>query len=207
MSGKPRLCPHEVLGISKCKECDRKYAKKYEIKNKEKREAYRRNPEVRRHRKKYMQNYVKRVDVVGKLKKYHKKYNAKYEKKLETKEYRKEWRVEHPKEFWASSTLSYHKRKEHKIEITKKQIYGFINNIENCTICGKELNFLPYKNHGKRTGPISNSPSLDRVDNEKIIKLNNIQILCYECNTTKGKRTMKEFIDYCKKVTLKYSKI
>jgi hypothetical protein len=43
----------------------------------------------------------------------------------------------------------------------------------------------------------SNSPSLDRLDNESVIRRDNILILCYKCNATKRYRTLREFLDYC----------
>lgn len=49
------------------------------------------------------------------------------------------------------------------------------------------------------------SPTLDRLDNEQIIRSDNILILCYQCNATKRDRTLKEFLDYCRAVSVKFT--
>jgi hypothetical protein len=48
------------------------------------------------------------------------------------------------------------------------------------------------------------SPTLDRLDNEKVIRSDNILILCYQRNATKRDRTLKEFLDYCWAVAKKF---
>jgi hypothetical protein len=50
----------------------------------------------------------------------------------------------------------------------------------------------------------SNSPSLDRLDNEDVIRKDNILILCYKCDATKRDRTMEEFLSYCGAVVSKF---
>ena len=48
------------------------------------------------------------------------------------------------------------------------------------------------------------SPTLDRLDNEKVIRTDNVLILCYQCNATKRDRTLKEFLEYCRAVDKKF---
>lgn len=48
------------------------------------------------------------------------------------------------------------------------------------------------------------SPTLDRLDNEEVIRSDNVLILCYKCNATKRDRTLKEFLDYCRVVVTKF---
>lgn len=43
------------------------------------------------------------------------------------------------------------------------------------------------------------SPTLDRLNNEDFINLDNIQILCCQCNNFKRDRTIPELIEWCKK--------
>ena len=50
----------------------------------------------------------------------------------------------------------------------------------------------------------NNSPTLDRLDNEKVIRNDNVLILCYKCNATKRDRTLKEFLDYCRAVATRF---
>jgi hypothetical protein len=54
--------------------------------------------------------------------------------------------------------------------------------------------------HGRK----DNSPALDRKSNQKILNIDNVQILSDKCNATKHNRTMKEFIEYCKIVYFKF---
>ena len=49
----------------------------------------------------------------------------------------------------------------------------------------------------------SNNPTLDRFDNEKVIRKGNVVILCYRCNATKRDRSMGEFLLYCNSVVAK----
>lgn len=41
--------------------------------------------------------------------------------------------------------------------------------------------------------------SLDRINNETVIRNDNIQFICKDCNTTKGPRSHAEFIAYMKR--------
>ena len=56
------------------------------------------------------------------------------------------------------------------------------------------------------TGRNDNSPTLDRVNNENILTLDNTWIICSRCNATKHNRTMKEFINYCTMISDKFRK-
>lgn len=49
-----------------------------------------------------------------------------------------------------------------------------------------------------------NSPTLDRLDNESVIRKDNVATLCYRCNATKRERTLKEFLEYCNAVVTKF---
>ncbi len=70
---------------------------------------------------------------------------------------------------------------------------------EMCYICDMQLNW-ELGNKGKIK---SNSPTLDRLDNEKVIRKDNVVILCYRCNATKCDRSMGEFLLYCYSVVAK----
>ena len=69
-----------------------------------------------------------------------------------------------------------------------------------CFICGAVLDWQ-LGNKGRMK---SNSPTLDRVDNENVIRKNNILILCYKCNATKRDRTFEEFVEYCDAAARKF---
>lgn len=100
----------------------------------------------------------------------------------------------HPRDRWARNSLYTHRAKGFDVKIKPPELFAKALNTNNCEICGREL--LYYK--GGRNGPSINSASLDRMNNEEIITSENILILCWGCNVTKGPRTMREFHEYCK---------
>jgi hypothetical protein len=109
------------------------------------------------------------------------------------------WKHQNPIKSWCISTKANHRRRGNIINITTLELFEFAKEKKMCAICGDALNWEP--NIHKKI--VSNSPSLDRTNNEMILNLSNIQIVCYRCNASKGSRTMQEFIDYCKQV-IKY---
>jgi hypothetical protein len=93
-------------------------------------------------------------------------------------------------------TLHRHRYKGIEIHISSKELFEFIQDKNTCAICGKTLN---WSRNGKKGGA-HDSPTLDRINNENYIDLNNIQILCYQCNVGKQKMTNGEYINQCKMV-------
>jgi len=96
---------------------------------------------------------------------------------------------------WTSYTLSSHKQRGYEIQIDLDEMYAKALLSFNCTICNCELDW----NKGKEKFQ-ENSPTLDRVDNENVLRLDNIQIICHRCNRMKGTMALAEFIGYCEKV-------
>jgi len=45
---------------------------------------------------------------------------------------------------------------------------------------------------------------LDRLDNENVIRSDDVLILCYQCNATKRDRKLNEFLDYCNAFVTKF---
>ena len=111
-------------------------------------------------------------------------------------------RAEKPREYWAYSTMCGHRRRGCTVFIERKQLIELAYKTDKCMICGIDLD---WDSIGKGGVPQKNSPSLDRVNCDKILVLNNIQIVCNLCNLTKNSRTMDEFISYCKLVTDRYT--
>jgi hypothetical protein len=104
-----------------------------------------------------------------------------------------------PRILWAHLCLGNHRYNGFDVQLTKQDLAEMALKTDKCTICDVTLAW------GYRNGKIlRNSPSLDRINNEKEIRIDNVQILCSYCNRTKIQRTMKEFIDYCKHVAAKY---
>jgi len=110
-------------------------------------------------------------------------------------------RKNNPIRVWCNSTLYHHKKEGFNICITQEELKHIAKETLVCNICGCVLNWTPYTSNGKTQ---QNSPSLDRINNDTIITKENIQIICHQCNRTKGERTMEEFINYCKMVVNKY---
>lgn len=95
---------------------------------------------------------------------------------------------------WAQGTIRHHKDNGIKIEINVKELEELAINTKYCPLCGCELK----RNNG--IGPNNTSPTLDRVNGEKVIKKDNIMIMCHKCNATKRDRSLSEFIQYCEHI-------
>jgi hypothetical protein len=102
---------------------------------------------------------------------------------------------------WAVRTLINHRNKGYKMLITIDELCNYASLINNCEYTGIELNWF---SKGKCN---FNSPSLDRVDNEKEIRLDNIRIVSHRANTMKGNLTFKEYIQYCKHMIDKFGSV
>jgi len=115
------------------------------------------------------------------------------------KEHRRDFRIENVHRLWAMGTIRSHNnsKKGYTILLSVVVLTELAKNTRICYYCGCELDWTPLK--GKLN---MNSPTLDRRNNEKEIRLDNINIICTLCNTTKQDRTEKEFIEYCKRIAL-----
>jgi len=51
------------------------------------------------------------------------------------------------------------------------------------------------------------SATLDRINNENHMSIDNVQILCHSCNTAKGTKPMEEYIDHCKFIANKFAMV
>jgi hypothetical protein len=126
------------------------------------------------------------------------------------------WRIKNPEKFKAIHKKYYttkdnrknycsaaiqHKRnsKKYEVIITSKELLAIAISTVYCPICGTKINY----ERGKCK--ISHdSPSLDRINNEKILTKENCWIICQRCNTTKSDRSMNDFIEYCNTVIKKF---
>ena len=66
-------------------------------------------------------------------------------------------------------------------------------NVKNCQLCGQELDWSANKKYMH-----DNSPSIDRINNDNVITIDNIQLICVRCNTMKSHYTMNNFLMKCK---------
>jgi 5-methylcytosine-specific restriction endonuclease McrA len=112
----------------------------------------------------------------------------------------KKWRNKYPLYSWIHTSRDKHKRNGYIITFTSKEFVEKFKHITNCPYCGINLDFTP--NSLKQ---LCNRPTLDRINNENIMTLENVQILCHTCNTAKGSMPHKIFINYIKKIVSRCS--
>lgn len=100
----------------------------------------------------------------------------------------------YPKRSFCTDTIGRHRRWGYIVEITPKQLYEKIKDVEKCPVCGRQIDWT----YGNKGGyPNIASPSLDIINPKDTMNINNVQILCFLCNTAKGSAPMNDFIkDY-----------
>ena len=98
---------------------------------------------------------------------------------------------------WATSSIRHHEKRGFDMNVTITELSEHAKTITHCPMCGIELKWY-YGNLSP------NSPTVDRVDSNNTLDMNNIQIICHRCNMAKRDRTMKEFVEYCKMVVEKF---
>ena len=104
--------------------------------------------------------------------------------------------------FWAQTSIYKHRKKGYKISLTIDEVCQMAKISQFCQICGIKLDWkFGTKGIGKNK---PNSPSIDRINNEKELRKDNIMIICRKCNSTKSDRTFIGFINYCKLVVDKF---
>jgi len=107
----------------------------------------------------------------------------------------------YPYKCWARVTLTNHKTNGFDVRLTRSELETLARKTTNCHICGTQLDWI------NRTKTNPSSPTLDRVDNSKIISKATSQIVCLRCNMAKCNMKMKKFIDYCEMVATKFANL
>lgn len=116
------------------------------------------------------------------------------------KEQDREYSRRNPRRRWSTACLAGHRRKWYEIEISFEELCEIASRTDFCFICGASLDWqLGNKGHMH-----NRSPTLDRLDNENVIRSDNVLILCYRCNATRRDRTLNEFLNYCNAVVTKF---
>lgn len=116
------------------------------------------------------------------------------------RQYYKDYARKNPRRRWAIACLAGHKRRGYTIEIASRELYQMALNTDSCFICGCRLDW----GLGDKGRMNKWSPTLDRLDNERVIRRTNIAILCHGCNATKRERTLREFYEYCRAVAARF---
>jgi hypothetical protein len=93
-----------------------------------------------------------------------------------------------------------HRRRGYATELAYNELCEVALKRDACFVFGAMLDWqLGNKGHMN-----SRSPTLDRLDNESVIRRDNILILCYKCNATKRDGTSRELLDYCEAVVRRF---
>ena len=100
---------------------------------------------------------------------------------------------------WIVNTKIGHKHRGYNVNITSEYLYELAIKTTNCPYCGIAFDW----NSANRRNLAY--PSLDNITNDVKLNDTNVEIICRRCNTIKGQRSKKEFIDYCTKVADKYA--
>jgi len=99
---------------------------------------------------------------------------------------------------WCKATLRRHKVNGFKINITPEELFNYAIKVEFCEYTGDKLDWFV------RDKFINNSPTLDRLNNESEIRLDNIRIITHLMNVMKQTLTFKEYINHCKLMVTKF---
>jgi len=101
---------------------------------------------------------------------------------------------------WATDSIAGHRRSGYAVTITIKELYELAFKADKCFYCGCSLDWSRNKKKMNKF-----SPSLENIDLNNILTLNNVCIICLSCNVTKGHKTFKEFVEYCKYISNKFN--
>ena len=102
---------------------------------------------------------------------------------------------------WAVATIYNHVRKDMIVEFDVSWLEAKALSTPCCELCGGELRWEP-SDMGRGLHP--DTPTLDRLCNEKILTIDNIMILCNSCNAGKGAQSLDEYIDKCTRIAHKF---
>lgn len=117
---------------------------------------------------------------------------------VEIKQRVSNYRTRNPHRIWATNTIRSHKKDGYDVTFTISQLTEIAEKTKCCPICNCILKF----ERGK--GYTSNSPTLDRINNDNHMNLINTWIICRDCNMMKGELPMKEFVEKCKMISDKF---
>ena len=199
----------------KDKELRKEYQKEYNQRTevKERRKEYNQRPEVKEYRKEYYQ----RPEVKERKSEYYKEYNQRPENKECRREYNQRPEVmERKREYNKRPEVKERLRQRkdnferpyfsHAFKRAKKRAREkFPDKLFNITIDYLEEIFphkdrrcpvlnIQFKRNSRGKGPTSNSPSLDRIDNDKGYEIGNMVWVCDRVNTIKSNSTPNEII-------------
>ena len=83
------------------------------------------------------------------------------------------------------------------VEFTKDWLEQRAHETKYCELCEVELRWKPCEQHAM----FPDTPTLDRISNERVLTKDNTMILCNSCNAGKGIMNLDEYIAKCKRIT------
>lgn len=95
--------------------------------------------------------------------------------------------------YWARSSINHHKRQNSEICFSAEDLAEFSKNKISCPWCKIELSW------GSNT-LMNSTPSLENLNLKKVLQLDDIEIVCFKCNTSKSDRTLSDYIEYIEKI-------
>ena len=118
------------------------------------------------------------------------KYNI--ENKKHISYYNYYYSRKNPYRKWAGNAIHKHKICGYVIQFTTDELTEKAKSVICCSMpqCGVKLNW----NWGTKERILSNSPSLDRINNEQVMTLDNTQIICHICNIKKRQKPLTEYV-------------
>lgn len=108
-------------------------------------------------------------------------------------------RIKHPFLWFCSQTISRHKISGYTVLFNARELFNKLKDITDCYLCGLPIVFETEKRINKKSGP-----SLDRIDNDTVLTLDNVKLVHWSCNTHKQNKTLKEFVEFCRSVASRF---
>jgi predicted nucleic-acid-binding Zn-ribbon protein len=119
-----------------------------------------------------------------------------YNNPEKTTKNRRKYCQENKLRVWVYGTIRKHRKDGYDVQVTGDDILEKIRVVIFCRYCGESLQYNKKK-----------MVAVDRIDNEQIMTNDNTQIICYYCNSRKKNLTHLEFIEYCKRMSNKHSRL
>jgi hypothetical protein len=84
---------------------------------------------------------------------------------------------------WARGTISSHRSRGHRVNISEDELTEMAKHTNNCQICNIALSYYE-RSYGNQSP--AKMASMDRIRNEKEYSISDVGILCHRCNAIKG---------------------
>lgn len=121
------------------------------------------------------------------------------------KQYKRTYVAKYPMREWCRGAINSHKRNGFTVDFKVGDLLFLAINTTHCKYCGNKLDYVTKYGERKSISK-ENSPTIDRINSGENLTIDDVEIICWKCNTTKLNRTEKEFYDYCKRICIVLSK-